>query len=690
MNYRFIIQAPYWFYILALVVAIAYAWLLYSKKYTWSKPINWSLAVVRTLQVFMILFIISAPLLKQSRQDIDKPVIAVLLDNSSSIAAHTKNLPEVIKSINESQKAKSEQQDWVFYLLNQKVNTDSLSFIKFNNSKTNIQAAIKNVEEELEGQKIAALAILSDGNYNQGINPNFIDYKYPVYTLGLGDTTSKRDLSITGVQHNKIAYLGNKFIINYKLKNSAFVGENVTVTLKEKEKAVYGKDFKITRNKEEQTGSITLEAKQEGMLHYVLTCSQKEGEFTFSNNEIHIYIEVVKNKEKILILAQAPHPDVKAISAALNSGQNYEVEVHFVGDNQNVSFENVNAAVLVGIPNKKGLGNEVYNEVLRRKVPAFYVLQSNTDYNKVNNARALTINIRSFDSDKAQASLNERFESFGIGEMDKELIAQFPPLNVPFANYTLNANSEVLLYQKIGSSVTLNPLWVLGKNAEQKTAIVLGDGLWMWRINEKSKTQASTTFDEMVIKTVQFIASKADKRKFKVITNNQEYEEGDLVTVDTEIYDDLNQLTYGHEIGLVLKDESNKEFRYKYVNQESSDKFEVGQFAQGSYHYTATTQIAGKNLSYSGVFNVKKLQLEDLTSVADHQLLKDLSLKTKGAYFEKAQVKQLMERLSSLKSQGKVRLSESYSDLINIKWLFIALLVLISLEWFLRKYFGSY
>lgn len=649
------------------------------------------MAILRGLLVFIILFVISAPLLKQSEQQIDMPSVAIILDNSTSVATHTSQLSEIVKSLAHQQKQLATDKTWSFYTLLQKVQEDSIHLVKFNSTKTNLQAAIKNVEEDLEGQKIAALVLMSDGNYNQGLNPNFMSYKYPVYTLGLGDTTSKKDLSLVGLQYNKVAYLGNKFMINYKLKNAGFAGENVTVILKEKDKALYQKDIKVVKNAGEQAANITLEAKQEGISHYVLTCSQKEGEFTFVNNEVHLYIEVVKNKDKILILAQAPHPDVKAVNAALSTGQGYDVEVHFVGDGQKIGFENASATVLVGIPNKRGIGNEAYAEVIRRKLPAFYILQSGSDFNRVSNdSKTLDIRLRSQESDKAQASLNEKFESFGISEIDKDLVAQFPPLNVPFASYTPQAGAEVLLYQRVGTATTMNPLWILGKSSDHKSAIVLGDGLWMWRIHEKSKTQASVSFDELIMKTVQFIASKADKRKFKVLPTAQAYEEGDLVSVTTEIYDDLNQLTYGHEVNLVVRDEKDHEFKYKYVNQESSDRFEVGQFAQGSYRYTANTSVAGKNLSYSGVFHVKRLQLEELTSVADHQMLKDLSFTTKGKYYDKSQINTLFQTLNALKTQGQVRLTETYSDLVNLKWLFITLLLLVSLEWFLRKYNGGY
>jgi hypothetical protein len=44
-------------------------------------------------------------------------------------------------------------------------------------------------------------------------------------------------------------------------------------------------------------------------------------EFTAQNNSRDAYIEVIDGKEKILLLAAAPHPDIKAIKSALEKNE---------------------------------------------------------------------------------------------------------------------------------------------------------------------------------------------------------------------------------------------------------------------------------------------------------------------------------------------------------------------------------
>ena len=67
------------------------------------------------------------------------------------------------------------------------------------------------------------------------------------------------------------------------------------------------------------------------MQHYIIDVKPKADEFTTENNYRHAYIDVVEGKEKILIVAQAPHPDIKAIRYALEKNENYELSLFIPG-----------------------------------------------------------------------------------------------------------------------------------------------------------------------------------------------------------------------------------------------------------------------------------------------------------------------------------------------------------------------
>jgi len=96
-------------------------------------------------------------------------------------------------------------------------------------------------------------------------------------------------------------------------------------------------------------------------------------------------------------------------------------------------------------------------------------------------------------------------------------------------------------------------------------------------------------------------------------------------------------------------------------------------------------------LSYSGKFSIVPMQLEAFNTVADHQLLFQLSEKSGGEMFYPLQVNELGEKLSG-NNQLKPMMFTTYKteSFINLWWLLAVFAAILSLEWFIRKYEGGY
>jgi len=71
-------------------------------------------------------------------------------------------------------------------------------------------------------------------------------------------------------------------------------------------------------------------------------------------------------------------------------------------------------------------------------------------------------------------------------------------------------------------------------------------------------------------------------------------------------------------------------------------------------------------------------------------LLRTLSNETGGKFYNSNQVSSLAGDLQQTKVASLIHSEETFNQLINLKWVFFLLLGLISAEWFLRKYMGSY
>ena len=91
----------------------------------------------------------------------------------------------------------------------------------------------------------------------------------------------------------------------------------------------------------------------------------------------------------------------------------------------------------------------------------------------------------------------------------------------------------------------------------------------------------------------------------------------------------------------------------------------------------------------TGVFDVKKIQLEQLGLSANHQVLKKIAALSEGKVFYLNDIQNLIETIKNSEKNKKILHSkEKLEGLINISWILLALLILISVEWFIRKYNG--
>jgi hypothetical protein len=110
----------------------------------------------------------------------------------------------------------------------------------------------------------------------------------------------------------------------------------------------------------------------------------------------------------------------------------------------------------------------------------------------------------------------------------------------------------------------------------------------------------------------------------------------------------------------------------------------------GEYTYRSVVKLGGKEYSDTGKFAVKEIQLETSDLVARHDLLRQMALLSGGKTFSLEQLNDLKNDLLEAEVKPVVYTQRKTSPLINFKWLFFSILIFLGVEWFLRRYFGSY
>ena len=684
-----------WFILACLAVGAVYAFLLYQPKPFWSKQLNAGLAFGRGLLVSLLCFLLLSPLVRTTQTTVDKPKVVLAIDNSESMKNTPKTLLTQLETLR--QKLTEAGLEVAVQTLDQNTTTDNLADIKYNQGSTDISGLLTGIKNNYEGRNLTDVILLTDGIVNQGLAPIFGTYPFKIHSVGVGDTIPKRDVAIKNVVANNIAYLGNVFPIQADVAANGFAGRTTNVALKQNGKVLDRKSVAFGQDAAFQQVVFQVSSNAKGTQHYVVEVEPLTGEYTTRNNQRDVYIDIIDGKEKILLLALSPHPDVKALRTIIEKNENYELDVVLFGSINNWADLNYtkkyDLIILHQLPDHFGTGNDAIQKFLQRdNTPLFIILGNQASAQAASRLNQVVgINAPNGQTDKVTARFNTAFKLLNLDADKLAMLEKLPPLSVPFGEYKLGAGSEVVLFQNVGSVRTNKPLLIINTSTPRKAAVLAGEGIWQWRLEEYAINEIQVAVDELIQKTMQLISVKDDKRKFRVYPLNTDLLIGDKVSFETEVYNDIYEKTYGQNVKLDITNENGKRQTYTYTNAEGASKFELSGLAAGVYRYQATTALnGGKTEEVTGEFIIKDLQLEALNLTADFGMLRQLAAQTDGSFVKPAQIQQLIDKLTTEKAPDRLDSTEEMTELINRKWLFFLLLLLIAFEWGTRKYQGSY
>ncbi|MDL5046762.1 hypothetical protein QQ054_12050 [Oscillatoria amoena NRMC-F 0135] len=686
-------SSPY-FTALCLLAGLGYASLLYYRtKNPWGANLNRILFAGRTLLVAFICFLLLGPIVKQTDTQTENPVFVILQDNSRSVAEVMDSLTlRSVSALSADLQSTLYERNVEPFLMDLQGN--SFTGNSFDAPVTNVHEALRKVLSRFEGRRIAGVVLISDGIYNAGLSPIFGDYPFPVYTVGFGDTTVRSDLAVKDVLYNKIAYQGNKFPLRVEVSATGFRNEPVTIALMHKGSVVERQARTVADDGFIQTEFQPLAA-EEGLQRWDVVVERKAGESNPKNNQASVFIDVVKGRKKILLVGAAPHPDIKAIRSVLEKNSNYELLLHVppVHDVEPGLLQSgvVDLIIFHQVPDVRGRHSDLFRRSWGSKTSLFIILGQQTDMNQL---AAYPIPVKYEQPprqyDEVTPVLHPAFSIFTLSGEAGSVFQEFPPASVHFGKFQVAPQATPVFMQKVGNLVTEKPLMVVESTDQQKLCVMLGEGLWRWRLHEYSKTESAAVFDEFFGKLFQFLCTADDKRKFRFFPVKQEFSETESVVFESQVFNDIFEPVYGKTIDLEITDEQGRRAPYSYLTSPGNTRYTLSGLKEGVYRYRGTTLINDVREEVRGQFLVSGQQLELLTLTADFDLLRKLAANTGGRFYPVSRFDALQQHLGQLEAKGILRSSERYEPVIGIKWIFVLLLLLAGSEWFLRKYYGGY
>lgn len=679
---EFISNYPWYYTLLCLVAGFVFSAMLYvrdKQNAERSKILLYSLAALRFVSISLIAILLLDIFIKRLVNETEKPVIILAQDNSSSILAskdstklkneYTKALTSFINNVKDKYDIKSYRFD---------SESKASETFDFKGKETDISKLFSDIENNYANKNIGAIILATDGIYNKGTNPLYSIEKFnaPIYTIALGDTIPLKDVWIQTINHNQVAYLGNSFPVEVVVNAIDLKDKSVSVSVSQNGKVLKTENLTINSNAFSTTLNYLLEADKPGIQKYTVAISYLNEDKNIQNNTQSFIIDVIDNREKVLILANAPHPDIAALEQSISAPQTYEVEVALI----NEFSKPLKPYSLVIIHQVNNIPQRINNELKANNQSVFYI-----GTNTGSSAKTLF----SSKNNDAEGVYQKEFSLFTLSDELKNYIKDFPAVATPFRNGAVANGANILIAQKIGVVETEDPLLLFTEINGVKTAQFLGDGIWKWRMRDYADHGNHNLFNELISKIVQYLSVKADKSFFRVFTKKI-INENEAIDFTAEVYNQSYELVTEPDVTLILKDNKNKTYNYTFNKKQTMYSLSAGQFPAGEYSYEAKVKYGDKLYTKTGIIIIKEIVSEKINTVANHQLLFQISKQSGGKLFYENQLEQLQKEILASDSIKSITYShKQLTDLVNLKWLFFIILAFLSIEWFLRKYNGK-
>ncbi len=664
-----IIDYPWYFVLLCLLVGAAYAGMLYYVGHRrFGKGVNALLAGLRFVVVSAIALLLLAPVAKRTVHEKEKPLVALVDDCSLSVTM-----------MEGTQHASLLQKN-----LEGKCNVVCIADT-VNTGQTDIGAMLE-AGMGNAGILPAAIVLATDGIYNRGQNPTTMAERLgvPVYTIALGDTTPRCDAALRNIRHNRIAYLGNTFPVEITIGAHRLRGRTAQLTISDgRGKKVASQQVGYSDDDFSTTLSFSLPAEAKGLQKYMVSLSVVEGEVERENNVATFYTDVIDGRRKVVVVGNAPHPDLAALKRAVENNPNYEAEV-FLSEELRMKNEELKAYSLAILHNLPSATHQIPKEL--ENLSQVFVIGCQTDLPRFNALHAgLEIVSKVRKSSEVTASFNDRFSLFNFDAADGAALEQLPPLDAPFGEAKTSAALQSLLTARLGNIDTRQPLVAATAQGRLHRVFVWGEGLWKWRLTDFLNNNTHEHFDRLVSQIVNFTAVNDQRERFIVETERQ-YSDNDEIDVTAQLYNDAYEPFNMPDATFTLKGDS-VQGDFNFIRSGDGYALSLGRLPEGLYRYTAQTEYDGNKFTTEGSFAVEALHLEQANLTADHALLRSISAITGGKMYYPDQLADLRDELASLKPV--IYTHTRFSELLNLPWVLLLIVLLLGAEWVLRKYHGE-
>ncbi len=714
-NVRLSLALNPWLYALMAAFAVAAAYIVY--RYTlppvsrWRKTILWTLRAAALLLILLLLF---EPLLSYLRRSSNPPVVALLVDRSASMAttSSVENRADILRRFLASSGLKelgkkSTLRIFAFADTTAEIPPDSLSSIQFTGIGSDLAGSWSAARKMLSTENLAAAILVTDGAYNLGENParTAQESPVPIYAIGIGDTTSRRDAVVAELITNEITYAGSRVPIDIRVRAHGLDSRTSTVRLLGRNGAVLAQqNVRFTGDDAEISAALSFEAGESGDLRVTVTLDSVAGETLLDNNRRSAIIRVLENKARVLLFSGPSSPDLTILRQSLEADTSFEVSAfvevgpgRYLRGQVEPSAEDLRRArliVLSDFPTRvtsDALLRNISAAASDKRIPLLFMAGSHVAASRLATLSEVlpvqatrptlaedAVTVRAAASHPALAGRTPLPASW----------SELPPILGSVGNFTVQLPGQVvakLSRETLGIDED-EPGIALWEAGPRRGAAFLAWGTSRWKLQLAGSQSASAFYDELMNRIRAWLVAPAEEQRVKIRTTKRLYSGGEGVRFTAQVYGadlqprddatiDLKAIAEGRSEVVPLRSRGNGRYEGELVP-----------WTKGEYRYRGVA-IAGADTlgSDDGLFAVEAFNVELLDTRARFDILRQVAAASRGAFVPAERADSLLSRLAFSERLQTTRKEISLWNEGPLLWIVIALL---AFEWIIRKRSG--
>lgn len=662
----------------ALVLSVGISWFQYFYKSKSNLKVKKLLVVLRFLSIFGILLLLINPKITQSNFQIVKPNLVVAVDNSKSIKELGQDQAS-LTAINQI-KAHSKLNDKFEVQLYQFDNNTHLNQeFDFTGNQTRIDR-LAEATASIYRNKTFPTLLISDGN--QTLGRDYI-YTFPsenhVYPIVLGDTITHLDLKITQLNANKYAFHKNKFPVEVFLNYEGDKTVTSTFSIQQGESVIYTEKITFSKEYKSHTINALLDASKVGIQVFKAQIQSSEKEKNTYNNIKNFAVEIIDQKTEIAIISDINHPDLGVLKRSME--RNDQNRVNIISTQKPITLSDYNVVILYQ-PTRAF--EKVMSDIKSTSKSYFLITGKHTDFGFLNSKQEI-FNFRgSGQKEDYLSGYDAGFSSFAQEDIG---FSDFPPLENIYGSIEIKQSYTTLLDARIRNVNTEKPLLFFTESGAFRTAHLLGEGVWKWRLKSYSRTQSFEDFDRFINKITQYLATDS-KKKSLIVNHENFYNSGESIEITAQYFNKNYEFDQNARLSISVRNaQTNQSKTYDLLKSHNYYKVNLDGLQPGKYTFTVKEQAS--NTTYQASFEVIDFDIEKQYTNADFKKLQLLAQNTGGKTYFPSQIDRLIDELVNSDLYKAVQKEQTQRLPLIDFWTLLCLIIgLLGLEWFIRKYNG--